>query len=136
MTNEPTHNDSILMLTLGEMRMIGLRVPEPFEDDPDDVTLAIGRAAARTLAGKLLSAWRVPDAEASDFLQDASDAVLSDVLVIHQLLQVMFTRNTPGDFIQSANKAYDGRTAWDVIHSGDSSTVRQDLAYQVFGGGW
>jgi hypothetical protein len=136
MTNETNDENFIPLLTLGEMRLLNINVPEHLADNPDDRVLTLPRSAALRLTQTMLDKWRVPQNEKTDFLEDISDVVISDVLVIHQLLRVLFPRYEPGKYIQTSNKNYDGRTTWQAIRDGESLKVRKYLEYMVFSGGW
>lgn len=136
MSDQPKDDPGIPLMTLGELRMLGLHVPAPSQNEPDDCVLVLSRSAAIELVSKILVRWHVPDEEAKDFLNEITDAALHDVLVIHQLLLVLFRRNLPGDYIQATNKLYGGKTSWDVIRNGGSEAVRRDIAHHVFNGGW
>jgi hypothetical protein len=136
MANETDNTNLIVLLTLGDMRLLNIRVPAHLEDDPDDSVLGLPRSAALILAQRTLAAWKVPQEDIESFLADISDEALSNTLVIHQLLRVLFPRNEPGKYIQTSNKHYDGRTTWQAIQYGESLKVRKYLEHKSIGGGW
>lgn len=136
MVNETNDESFLPLLTLGEMRLLNINVPEHLVDNPDNRVLTLPRCAALKVAQTMLDKWAVPENEKADFLAGISDEVLSNILVIHQLLRVLFPRYEPGKYIQAGNKNYDGRTTWQAIHDGESLKVRKYLEYMVFSGGW
>ncbi len=136
MTDRSKDDPGIPLMTLGELRQLGFKVPAPFQNDPDEYVLIFPRSAAVELVSKILVRWRVPDEEAKAFLDDITDAVLHDMLVIHQLLRVLLNKSHPVDYIQSPNKNYGGKTSWEVIRDGESEAVRRYIVHQVFNGGW
>jgi hypothetical protein len=137
MTDKPEQDDIMIPLfALGDMRMIGINVPEQFKDSPNEHTLVLPISAAMELLRRVLERWHVAKDEAEAFCQRLSPEVIHDVLVIHQLLRVIFTNNSPGDYIQSPNKKFDGRTPWKAICDGESEHLRRYLEHFVFNGGW
>ncbi len=137
MTDRPEQDEpTIPLFTLGEMRMIGIKVPEHFKDSPNEHTLVVPVSVAMEHIRSVLNRWRIADDEATTFCQTISPEVMHDVLVIHQLLLVMFTNNSPGDYVQSPNKKFDGRTPWKAICNGESEHLRRYLEHFVFNGGW
>jgi hypothetical protein len=136
MTNETNDTNFIALLTLGDMRLLNIRVPAHLSDDPDDAVLGLPRNAALILAERVLNTWEVPQGDIAVFLTDITDEALSDVLVIYQLLQVLFPRNEPSKYVHTNNKNYDGRTTWQAIQNGESLKVRKYLEHKSLGGGW
>jgi len=136
MTNETNDTNFIALLTLGDMRLLNIKVPEHLADDPDDSVLGLPRSAALSLAGRVLNTWEVPLGDIGAFLANIADEVLSNTLVIHQLLQVPFPRNEPSKYVHTNNKNYDGRTTWQAIRDGESLKVRKYLEHKSLGGGW
>jgi hypothetical protein len=136
MTNEPNDTNFIALLTLGDMRLLNIKVPEHLADNPDDAVLGLPRSAALILAQRTLAAWEVPQEDIESFLADISDDALSNTLVIHQLLRVLFPKYEPSKYMQAGNKHYDGRTTWQAIQEGESLKVRKYLEHKSIGGGW
>jgi hypothetical protein len=131
------HEESqIPLLTLGEMRMVGLKVPTQFEALSDDNMLTLPRSAALELVTRCLKRWKVPEEELENFCSEITDDVIHDVLVCHQLLRLLLRNLEPDKFFQSPNKNFDDRTPWDLIRHGESERIRKSLAHQVFCGGW
>ncbi|MDF1690567.1 MAG: hypothetical protein P1U35_13250 [Cycloclasticus sp.] len=136
MINEPNDTNFIALLSLGDMRLLNIKVPEHLADDPDDAVLGLPRSAALMLAERILNIWEVPQGDIKTFLADITDEVLSNALVIHQLLEVLFPKYEPSKYIRVSNKYYGGRTTWQAIQDGESLTVRKYLEHMVFSGGW
>jgi hypothetical protein len=136
MANETNDTSFITLLTLGDMRSLNIRVPAHLADDPDDSVLGLPRNAALILAQRTLTKWEVLQGDLEAFLADISDEALSNTLVIHQLLRVLFPKYEPSKYIQASNKHYDGRTTWQAIQEGESLKVRKYLEHNVFNGGW
>tara|TARA_R110000772_G_scaffold213576_1_gene324106 strand:+ start:353 stop:763 length:411 start_codon:yes stop_codon:yes gene_type:complete len=136
MTNETNDTNFIALLTLGDMRLLNIKVPVHLADDPDDAVLGLPRSAALILAERILNIWEVPQGDIAAFLHNIADEVLSNTLVIHQLLQVLFPRNEPSKYVHTNNKNYDGRTTWQAIRDGESLKVRKYLEHKSLGGGW
>ncbi|NKI18621.1 hypothetical protein HCU74_14485 [Spongiibacter sp. KMU-166] len=136
MTNETNDTNFIALLTLGDMRLLNIKVPEHLADNPDDAVLGLLRSAALILAERILNIWEVPQEDIEAFLVNIADEALSSLLVIHQLLLVLFPRNEPSKYIHTNNKNYDGRTTWQAIQDGESLKVRKYLEHKSLGGGW
>ncbi|AMO67266.1 hypothetical protein [Zhongshania aliphaticivorans] len=136
MTNKTNDTNFIALLTLGDMRLLNIKVPEHLADDPDDAELGLPRSAALILAERILNIWEVPQGDIEAFLTNIADEALSNVLVIHQLLQVLFPRNEPSKYVHTNNKNYDDRTTWQAIQNGESLKVRKYLEHKSLGGGW
>jgi hypothetical protein len=136
MANELNDTNFIALLSLGDMRLLNIKVPEHLSDDPDDAVLGLPRNAALILAERALNTWEVPQGDIEAFLTNIADEALSNVLVIHQLLQVLFPRNEPNKYVHKNNKNYDGRTTWQAIQNGESLKVRKYLEHKSLGGGW
>jgi len=136
MTNETNDTNFIALLTLGDMRLLNIKVPEHLADDPDDAVLGLPRSAALILAERILNIWEVPQGDIAVFLADIADEALSNLLVIYQLLQVLFPRNEPSKYVHTNNKNYDDRTTWQAIRDGESLKVRKYLEHKSLGGGW
>jgi hypothetical protein len=136
MANELNDTNFIALLTIGDMRLLNIKVPEHLSDDPDDAVLGLPRNAALILAERVLNTWEVPQGDIGVLLTDITDEALSDVLVIYQLLQVLFPRNEPSKYVHTNNKNYDGRTTWQAIQDGESLKVRKYLEHKSLGGGW
>jgi hypothetical protein len=136
MTNETNDTNFIALLTLGDMRLLNIKVPEHLTDDPNGAVLGLPRSAALILAERILNIWEVPQGDIAVFLTDIADEALSNLLVIHQLLQVLFPRNEPSKYVHTNNKNYDGRTTWQAIQNGESLKVRKYLEHKSLGGGW
>lgn len=131
------HEESrIPLFFLGDMRMVGLKVPKQFEGLPDDNMLTLPRSAALDMATRCLKKWKVPEDELENFCAEIADDVIHDVLVSHQLLLVLLRKPEPDKFFRSPNKNFDDRTPWDLIRNGESERIRKSLEYQVFCGGW
>ena len=126
----------IPMLTLGEMRRVNAIIPEAFADKPDEVSLAFPLSVARTMVRNTLVLWEIEDNEAEVFLSSVTNAELSNVLVIHQLLVVTFRNDPLSNYMLAKNKHFDNRTIWQVIREGESLDVRRYLEHFVFSGGW
>lgn len=126
--------EGIALFTLGEMRMVGIIVPGPFVDAPDDMTLALPASAAKELAMYILDEWQVEKTEAEAFLSELPNATLRSILISHQLLTVLSIPQH--QFIHGENSIFDGRSPWELIQAGDAERVRKSLAHQVFNGGW
>tara|TARA_R110002167_G_scaffold89179_3_gene240553 strand:+ start:190 stop:600 length:411 start_codon:yes stop_codon:yes gene_type:complete len=136
MTNETNDTNFIALLTLGDMRLLNIKVPEHLADDPDDSVLGLPRSAALSLAERILNIWEVPQGDIAVFLADIADEELSNLLVIYQLLQVLFPRNEPSKYVHTNNKNYNDRTTWQAIQDGESLKVRKYLEHKSLGGGW
>jgi hypothetical protein len=136
MTNETKDTNFIALLTLGDMRSLNIMVPAHLADDLDDSVMGLPRNAALILAKRTLVKWEVPQGDLEAFLADIPDEALSNTLVIHQLLRVLFPKYEPSKYIQASNKHYDGRTTWQAIQDGESLKVRKYLEHNVFNGGW
>jgi hypothetical protein len=136
MTNETKDTNFIALLTLGDMRSLNIMVPAHLADDLDDSVMGLPRNAALILAKRTLVKWEVPQGDLEAFLADIPDEALSNTLVIHQLLRVLFPKYEPSKYIQASNKHYDGRTTWQAIQDGESLKVRKYLEHKVFNGGW
>jgi hypothetical protein len=136
MTNETKDTNFIALLTLGDMRSLNIMVPAHLADDLDDSVMGLPRNAALILAKRTLVKWEVPQGDLEAFLADIPDEVLSNTLVIHQLLRVLFPKYEPSKYIQASNKHYDGRTTWQAIQDSESLKVRKYLEHNVFNGGW
>ena len=128
--------DSVEIMPLGDLRMIGVQVPAHLADRPDTSILCVPRSIAEQLAVRILQRWEVPDTAAKRFLEGITNDTLGDLLATHQLIRVMLTSNAPSTFVQSRNEHFDGLTLWQVIEQGRLSEVRQHLAHHVFSGGW
>ncbi|GAA4102664.1 hypothetical protein [Zhongshania borealis] len=136
MTNETNDANFIALLTLGDMRLLNIKVPEHLADDPDDAVLGLPRSAALILAERILTIWEVPQGDIAVFLANIADEALSNLLVIYQLLQVLFPRNNSSKYVHTNNKNYDGRTTWQAIQDGESLKIRKYLEHKSLGGGW
>lgn len=126
--------DPIALFTLGEMRMAGLKVPAPFEHEPDYRVLTVDHSTANRLARRILNDWVVPDDESAALLNGISDENLRYVLLIDQLLRVL--SEEPRDYLAGETVRFDAQTPWSLIQRGDAGRVHANLAYRVFGGGW
>lgn len=126
--------DTIALFTLGEMRMVGLKVPAPFEHEPDYRVLTIEQSTANRLARRILNDCAVPEGESEAFLNGISDEDLRYVLLIDQLLRLLSTE--PRSYLAGETVRYDAQTPWSLIQRGDAARVHANLARRVFGGGW
>jgi hypothetical protein len=136
MIDKQTDKKLIPLFSLGDMRLLNIKVPAHLADNPDEFVLGLPRDAALNLAQSVLRLWQVSPKEGEIFLTGITDDVLSDVLIIHQLLEVLFPKNESDKYMQASNKHYDGRTTWQAIQNGESLKVRKYLEHNVFNGGW
>jgi hypothetical protein len=136
MANETNDTNFIALLTLGDMRSLNIMVPAHLAGNTDDSVLGLPRNAALILAQRTLTKWEVTQGDLGAFLADISDEALSNTLVIHQLLRVLFPKYEQSKYMQASNKHYDGRTTWQAIQDGESLKVRKYLEHNVFNGGW
>jgi hypothetical protein len=114
MIDKQTDKNLIPLFSLGDMRLLNIKVPTHLEDNPDEFVLGLSRDAALNLAQSVLRLWQVSPKEGETFLTGITDDVLSDVLIIHQLLEVLFPKNESDKYMQASNKHYDGRTRWQI----------------------
>lgn len=135
MTDSPKE-PRIPLFTLGEMRMLGIKVPGHFRDSPDEDMLTVPRSAALQLISRRLKQWKVADEERNAFMADITLDVIRDVLVSHHLLQMLLRNADPEIFFLRSHKQFEDRTPWDLIRSGESKRIRRFLAHHVFCGGW
>lgn len=125
---------SIALFTLGEMRLVGLDVPAPFANEPDDHLLTVSIPVAERLVARILDSWAAPRDEVKQLLGALSRDELRYVLLIDQLTRVLFLQ--PESYLFQDNKYLDGQTPWSLIVGGDAKRVHAYLAHQVFSGGW
>ena len=129
-------DSQIPIMRLGELRMLGIEPPDALRDAPDEDILTVPRPSGQKWASQILQQWRVPDREAAAFSSAISSDDLSNIIVIHQFVQVLFPNIPPADYIHVEIRAFEERSPWQLVQSGESSRVRKYLAYHVFGGGW
>lgn len=99
MANETNDTNFIPLLTLGDMRLLNIKVPAHLTDDPDDYVLGLPRNAALILARRTLAKWKVSQGDLEAFMADISDEALSNTLAIHQLLRVLFPKYEPSKYM-------------------------------------
>lgn len=63
MANELNDTNFIALLSLGDMSLLNIKVPEHLSDAPDDAVLGLPRSAALTLAERILNIWEVPQGD-------------------------------------------------------------------------
>ncbi len=136
MTKQHDVDKQVQIMPIGDLRMIGLNLPEPLQNRPDEEILCLPLETAEKWVAKILSHWNVPEEETRNFIPLLSNESLSDIIVIHQLIRVIFSQNTPRAFIHAKNKAFDNRSAWDLVSTGSTQRVRAHLAHLVYNGGW
>ncbi|WP_027875086.1 hypothetical protein [Spongiibacter marinus] len=132
--NEP--DSQIQIMRLGELRMLGIEPPDALRDGPDEDMLTMPRHAGQKWASQILRQWNVPSIEAAAFINAISSDDLSNIIVIHQFVRVLFPNLPPADYIHVEIRAFEERSPWQLVQCGESSQVRKYLAYHVFGGGW
>ena len=130
-----SEGDGIPILTVGQIRIAGLLVPEAFADSPDDTLLAFPRATALEIAGRALQEWQVPDQEAAEFCAVISDEILRDVLIAEQMLSLLIP-NQAHRFMHSPRETDGGQSPWELFKQGKSAVIRRELEHQVFAGSW
>jgi hypothetical protein len=136
MTDKPIDKNFIAFFTLGDMRLLNIKVPAHLADNPDEFVLGLPRDAGLNLAQSVLGLWQVSPKEGEAFLTGITDDVLSDVLIIHQLLEVLFPKNESDKYMQASNDHYGGRTPWQAIQDGESLDLRKYIEHMVYNGGW
>ncbi len=136
MTNNQTDKKLIPLFALGDMRALNIKVPAHLDAHSNEYVMGLPRDAALELAQSVLTQWKVSPEEGAAFLAEIEDEVLSDVLVIYQLMEVLFVGIEPSAYMQASNEYYKGRKPWHVIQEGESLDLRKYLEYMVFSGGW
>jgi hypothetical protein len=131
-----TNKNLIPLFTLGDMRLLNIKVPAHLAGNPDDFVLGLPRDAALNLAQNVLVLWQVSPKEGETFLTGISDDFLSDVLIIHQLLEVLFPKSESDKYMQASSDHYGGRTPWQAIQVGESLNLRKYIEHMVSNGGW
>lgn len=128
--------DIIALFTIGDMRTLGLRIPRELEKSRNDEMLMIPRSEALKLTSKCLRRWSVSEEELENFIENITNDVIHDVLVCHQLAQLVYRNLAPDRFFNRPLKKLDHNTPWILIREGRSEEVRAFLAHQAFCGGW
>lgn len=136
MTDE-FHNEEtgIPLITVGHMRLVGLRAPDAYADSSDETLVVFSREKALAFAKPALLKWQVPSQEAEEFVADINDEVIRDMLITHQILRLAI----PGQahrFMHSPREAHGGFTPWELFKQGKSAVIRRELENQVYAGGW
>lgn len=129
-------DSQIQIMRLGELRMLGIEPPDALREALDEDMLTMPRPAGQKWASQILQQWCVPELKAAAFVSAVSSDDLSNIIVIHQFVQVLFPNLPPADYIHVEISTFEERSPWQLVQSDESSRVRKYLAYHAFGGGW
>ena len=126
----------IPIFTVGDMRLLNLKIPKQLADAADDDVMVAPRAVAENMFSKALVRWRIPEEEAADFTLTAGAIEIMRVLQIHHYLRLVFPNTKPDSFVwlHTQHSAFEDKTPWSVIRDGGINTVFQYLDDFVFGG--
>lgn len=133
---EAVAGGDIPIFTVGDMRLLNLKIPTQLADAADDAVMVAPRAIAESMFAKALVSWRIPEEEAAKFTSTADAFEIMRVLQIHQYLRLVFPNTQPDSFVwlHTQNSAFEDKTPWSVFRDGGINTVFKYLDDFVFGG--
>ena len=99
----------IPIFTVGDMRLLNLKIPKQLADAADDDVMVAPRAVAENMFSKALVRWRIPEEEAADFTLTAGAIEIMRVLQIHHYLRLVFPNTKPDSFVwlHTQNSAFE-----------------------------
>lgn len=127
--------DKILLGTVGEFRMLGLRVPPMKDDPPDDSYITLPIPEAANLAKKILEKWELTPTQQAGVLKGNDPQRITDILKIEMYLDVLFPKNDNLDWLVSTNRAFSDMKTIDYILQYGTKDVVSYLSVHVYGGG-
>ena len=129
-------DSAVGVMRLGELRLLGFRLPSELDDVSDGEVLFLTREGALTWVAKILANWEVDEKLGQRLMEGWSDSALGDVIATWLLMRVVFKSEHHVQFLHTKNRKFEGLSLWESIESGGHHEVRGYLASQVFTGSW
>jgi len=133
---EETSEEDIVLCTVGELRMYGLRLPNITDDMPDHLHVVFPRKNAINIATSILKSWEVSPEQQSTVLRGNDRQRITDILLIDMYLDVLVSKEDKLNWILGKNKAFSDMRVVDYILEHGTEKVVGYLALHADGGGW
>jgi len=128
--------DNIVLATVGELRMYGLRLPSMTDDTPDHLYVTFPIENAINIATSILCSWKLTPEQQSTVLKDNDRQRITDILHIEMYLDILVSRENKLNWILGKNKAFSDMRVIDYIIQHGTEKVVGYLALHADGGGW
>ena len=128
--------EGIVLCTVGELRMYGLRLPNITDDMPDHLHVVFPWKNAINIATAILTSWELTPEQQSTVLKDNDRQRITDILHIDMYLDVLVPREDKLNWVLGKNKAFSDMRVVDYILEHGTEKVVGYLALHADGGGW
>lgn len=122
--------------TVGELKVLGIRVNGISDDAPADNLVGLDFETALQLAIRIMQKWGLPK-EHQDLLLNTGDPKrIEDILVIYRDLKALYPRNEDlkTSWVTRRNQRYDNLTPTEYMLLNGTSEVRRNLDFLIFSG--
>ena len=111
------------LFTLGEMRLMNMKIPVEFSSHTDDCTLLLPYWRADQVFHRVLTAWEIPAEEIEKFKSSANIVDVKHTIQISRLLEVMQNSVNTLEWLHADNLHFDSTNPWSQIKKGNAATV-------------
>lgn len=140
MNDEPltseSDDDKIVLCTVGELKMFGLRLPSITDDTPNDLLITYSVKNARRIVTAILKSWGLTPSQRSVVLKGDDHQRITDILHINMYLDVLVRKKNKLNWILGKNKAFSDMKVVDYIIENGTDKVVEYLALHANSGGW